>query len=86
MNLSSMKYIKLKNNKNNYFKVCQDFEDTSKIRCLCQNGSQHNKNFKIIMKIITIVCELYQFEFLFMASEVKFDLGGQRSVLKRLRI
>ena len=41
MNLSSMKYIKVRKHQNNDFKRCQDFEDTGKIRCLCQNGSRH---------------------------------------------
>ena len=44
MNLSSMKYFDMRKHQNNDFKRCQDFEDTGKIRCLCQNGSRHKND------------------------------------------
>ena len=44
MNLSSMKYMKVRKHQNSDFERCQDFEDTGKIRCLCQNGSRHKNN------------------------------------------
>ena len=43
MNLSSMKYFKYRKAWKTYFKAFQVFQDTGKIRCLCQNGSWHKK-------------------------------------------
>ena len=66
MNLSSMKYIKLRKPKNKSFKGCQDFEDTGKIRCLCQNGSRHNnkkpryRTLHINYETVLGICQSYK--------------------------
>ena len=50
----------MRKHENNDSKKCQNFEDMGKMRCLCQNGSWHNKTryrmlrVKVIIKAFTL--------------------------------
>ena len=44
--------------KNNYFKACQDFEDSGKLRCLCKNGSRRKNKVKILTIFLKIKLRL----------------------------
>ena len=67
MNLSSMKYIKVRKHQNSDFERCQDFEDTGKIRCLCQNGSRH-KNENKSLQSYDLVLNDYIYRIVFQRS------------------